>query len=203
MTRIFHYYAQVKDFFPLTKKVLQEIYATKTYQLGPKAPTKLQDVFNLTSPRKNHELGASLQTDGIQLICRWEKDVQRTITVSTAKHEEYEKNKVEKAKFLALYEEQQRRPLREGEQKIDGRRVRTKIPSLQDKATALKSGLLDTSCGLFTYTAIESTIAKAALPTVVAIDPGHCNVWFASRRPLTEGEKWEPLTPISGGSHPC
>ena len=34
---------------------------------------------------------------------------------------------------------------------------------------------------------------------MVAVDPGHCNVWFASRRPLTEGEKWEPLTPTSGG----
>ena len=98
-----------RRFLTVDKKVLQEIYATNTYQLGREKPEKLQDVFKLTSPRKNHELGASLQTDGIQLICRWEKDVQRTITVSKAKHEEYEKKKAEKKKFLAQYEEQQKR----------------------------------------------------------------------------------------------
>ena len=74
---------------------------------------------------------------------------------------------------------------------------------LQDKATALKSGLLEANCGLFAQSALESNTANAAppLPTVVSIDPGHCNVWAASRRSLTEHENWEPLTPISGGSY--
>ena len=41
--------------------------------------------------------------------------------MSTAKHEEYEKKKTEKAQFFAQYEEQQKRQLREGELKIAGR----------------------------------------------------------------------------------
>jgi len=89
--------------------------------------------------------------------------------------------------------------LGEDEKKIDGKRLRTKRWLVPDAPVFRTEGLLSSKRGLFKQSAIPS-VSKASLPTVVAIDPGHCNVWAASRLDL-DGEDWKALTPISSGAY--
>ena len=129
----------------------------------------------MPSPRKNHDLGASVQSDGVQVIARWEKAFQRTLSMSSKKHAERQERHRAKAALAAQYADQQRRlaegeTLGEDEKKIDGKRLRTKRWLVPDAPVFRTEGLLSSKRGLFKQSAIPS-VSKASLPTVVAIDP--------------------------------
>ena len=108
--------------------------------------------------------------------------------MSSKKHAERQERHRAKAALAAQYADQQRRlaegeTLGEDEKKIDGKRLRTKRWLVPDAPVFRTEGLLSSKRGLFKQSAIPS-VSKASLPTVVAIDPGHCNVWAASRLDL-------------------
>lgn len=180
--------------------LMYQHYPTLRSADGP--PSRLGDVFSLGVPRKGFTLGASVRTDGVQVVARWEKPFEKRLTMSATKHDEWVVRQKAKAALTEQYEDQQRRlaageKLAEGEALIDGKRVRTKRKYDGDAPVFLTTGLPTAERGLFKESAIPTK--GGVLPTVVAIDPGHCNVWAASRS--AEGGAWEALTPISSGRY--
>ena len=128
-------------------------------------PQSMEDVFKVK--RKGYTLGPSVQTDGIQLVVQWEKQVkvhhfltQRQLD----KEEEYRLKKQELAK----------------QDKVDGRRLRTKKSRLKQTVRPSRSGFGGACKGLFLEKALHCCKDRTEEPSFVAIDPGICNVWSAS-----------------------
>ena len=133
------------------------------------------------------------QTDGIQVIARWESPEQHiTIMVTAEKKAELVDAKREKDTLTALYNEQRERGVRPGETKVDHRKARPPKPSYIDAIPpAITKSPKDFSEGIFAVSSLDPTnpppdgSQRPSLgplpPVVVAIDPGHRSIWTASR----------------------
>ena len=145
---------------------------------GP--PTRIEDVFTLPSPRKNHDLGAAGLRRPSHRPMGEGVSTYVVHVVHEARREGNQERHRAKAALAAQYADQQRRlaegeTLGEDEKKIDGKRLRTKrwlVPQEMPRLNfpKLTEGLLSSKRGLFKQSAIPS-VSKASLPTVVAIDP--------------------------------
>lgn len=161
-----------RRFLFLDSKQLQLMYQHHPELRSPDGPpTCVADVFNVASPRKGFELGASVRTDGIQFVARWEKPFMKQMTMSSAKHAQWAERQQAKAALAAQYSDQQRRlaageKLAKGEAKINGLRVRSKRKYEAAEPVVHSSGLLTSKRGLFSHTAIPKASTKA-LPTIV------------------------------------
>ena len=97
----------------------------------PNLPENVADVVAVASPRMGYELGASVRTDGVQLVARWEKASTKTLTMGLKAHAAWLLRHEDKTQIRADYADQQRRleageKLRDGERRIDGKRCQTK-----------------------------------------------------------------------------
>jgi len=72
-----------RRFLFLDRRQLQYTYTQHPELLaaGHALPTCVADVVAIASPRKGYELGASVRTDGVQLVARWEKAGTKTLTM--------------------------------------------------------------------------------------------------------------------------
>ena len=113
----------------------------------------------------------------------------------------------DKTQIRADYADQQRRleageKLRDGERRIDGKRCQTKRKFASVAPVVHKEDFLQRTTGLFAASAIPSCkrpSRRGPLPPVVAMDPGHCNVWAASVS--TDGGTWKGVTQLSSGQY--
>lgn len=126
-----------RRFLFLDAKQLGYTYANhpELRKAGLVQPTCLADVVSVSVPRKGYELGASVRTDGVQVVARWEKASTETRTMGVKAHAKWLDRRRNKDQLLVDYADQQRRivdgeKLREEETRIDGKRCRSKRRSI-------------------------------------------------------------------------
>ena len=122
-----------RRFLFLDRRQLQYTYTQhpELRAAGHALPTCVADVVAVASPRMGYELGASVRTDGVQLVARWEKAGTKTLTMGLKAHAAWLLRHEDKTQIRADYADQQRRleageKLRDGERRIDGKRCQTK-----------------------------------------------------------------------------
>lgn len=114
-----------RRFLFLDAKQLGYTYANhpELRKAGLVQPTCLADVVSVSAPRKGYELGASVRTDGVQLVARWEKASTETRTMGVKAHAKWLDRRRSKAQLLVDYADQQRRIV-DGEKFRCGKRKR-------------------------------------------------------------------------------
>ena len=100
-----------RRFLFLDRLQLQYTYTqhTELREAGHTMPTCVADVVMVATPRKGYELGASVRTDGVQLVARWEKEGTKTLTMGLKAHAAWLLRHEDKTQLRADYADQQRR----------------------------------------------------------------------------------------------
>jgi hypothetical protein len=152
-----------RRFLFLDRRQLQYTYTyhPELRAAGHDLPTCVADVVSVASPRKGYALGASVRTDGVQLVARWEKEGTKTLTMGLKAYAKWQHKRSVKEQIRIDYADQQRRlaageKLRDGERRIDGKQCRIKRKFASTEPIIHKTGFVPAANGLFADGAIPS-----------------------------------------------